>query len=237
MPLIVGLRDNTLVGRKESYRFHSRCSGSVDLEGLVELMAEGRTTVTKPDIRAVLELFGQTVAELAADGRSVKTPLGSFYVSAAGTADAPGARFTPRDEGSGHRLRLRFRPDRGYEARIAERATVRRDEVSWRLFPRPDNLSQADGSAKEAASPGDILRLKGAYLAFDRGDPRQGVFLTRADGSAAYRSTGYIEVRPRCIVFQLPLSIPPGDYGLAVTAATKAGVLRSGILQETVRVG
>ncbi len=240
MPLIVGLRDNTLVGRTESYRFHSRCSGGVDFEDLVELMAEGRTTVTAPDIRAVLELFRQTVAELAADGRYVRTPLGSFYLSAVGTAASPGASFTPRVKDSGHELRLRFRPDRGFEAMIAERAKVKRDDVSWRLFPRLSSLAQADGSAKEAASPGDILRLKGAYLAFSQADPLQGVFMTRKDGSAdtaAYRSERYLEARPSRVVFEVPPATPPGDYRLSVTTATKAGALRSGILQETVRVG
>lgn len=238
--MIVGLRDNTLVGRTESYRFHSRCSGSVDFEGLVELMAAGRTTVTAPDIRAVLELFRQTVAELAADGRYVRTPLGSFYLSAAGTAASPGERFSPGADGSGHELRLRFRPDRGFEAIIAKRAKVKRDEVSWRLFPRLASLAQADGSAKETTSPGDILRLKGAYLAFNQADPLQGVFMTRKvsqDGTTAYRSERYLEARPSRVAFEVPPSAPPGDYVLSLSSATKAGVLRTGSLPETVRVG
>lgn len=234
MALKIGARENTLTGRTKRYRFHAKCTGTIDYDDLVDIMADSHTTVTKSDILAAMNLFADVMSSLVARGNFVKTPFGSFYLSATGASDDATAAFTPGLKGSGHGFRLRFRPDRAFETKLSGRVEVKRDEESWKLFPHPTEMVSATGPREEGLGPGAFARLAGSHLSFDRDDESQGVFFQKSLGDEGVRADVYTEVKPRHLTFQIPADIEPGDYTIAVRSVTKAGTQRSGYLDGKV---
>lgn len=237
MPLTVSVRKNTLIGRTKNYRFHTIHESTVGYDKLVSIMSEARTTLSKPDIVACITLLAETVSDLVSDGKFVKTPLGDFYLSAIGTIDDPGDSFSPSKERSGHGVRLRFRPDRSAEAKIAKALHVKRDDS--RSLPAPYILALEPVVTKpdRRFEPGDIVRLSGYRLAFDRGDQAQGVFLANEATRAVYRCSVYAHVAPSLLILQLPPEIEPGDYALTVRTATATGSRREGRLGGSLAIG
>ncbi|MBU0927422.1 MAG: DUF4469 domain-containing protein [Spirochaetes bacterium] len=250
MALLVSTRENTLVGRTEAWRFHARHSGTVQYDRLLDIMARSRTTLSKPDLVAAVQLLSETVSSLVADGMFVKTPLGDYYLSAVGTAKAADDRFEPRTASSGHGLRLRFRPARAAEAAILESVRFRKDDEAPRRYPAPQELEPVHEASRDpgagpggstrgstrgsvgrrSLAPGGFARLSGRNLRFDEADERLGVFLVPLGGGEPRRCSAYAEIRPSLVIFQSPPDLLPGDYALAARTATKAGTVREGRL-------
>jgi hypothetical protein len=112
MSLLVVPLKNHLQTSSNPFYVHTTWSDTVEYDDLVDIMASGRTTLTKPDITGCLELFAEELMKLVADGKYVKTRIGSFYLCAMGKLDSADQAFTPREGANSHDLRLRFRPDR-----------------------------------------------------------------------------------------------------------------------------
>ncbi len=67
-----------MVGRNSNFRFHTSHDGSVDYDKLMDIMSEARTTLSKPDIVACMTLLAETVSDLVADGKFVKSHWALF---------------------------------------------------------------------------------------------------------------------------------------------------------------
>ncbi|MGD9938924.1 MAG: DNA-binding domain-containing protein [Clostridia bacterium] len=255
MALTIGIRANTLVGGKRSLRFHTMHQKIIDCNELIAIMSAARTTVSKPDIAAVVTLLTETISSLVSDGNFVKTPLGDFYLTAVGTADSEGEPFIPNRPANGQGFRLRFRPDRSAEKAMIRSVTVNRDDEAGKRLPcisrfiplRANNvdktteLDTVGGDGVVRVDQGCICRLKGRTLSFDPGDYRCGVFFLpsrgRIVGDTGIRCDFYISIKPGSIILQLPPGIEPGLYNLELRSVTKAGTLRTGAMQQTIRVG
>jgi hypothetical protein len=255
MALTIGARVNTLVGGKKSVRFHTRHQGIIDYDELITIMSAARTTVSKPDLVAVVTLLTETISNLVADGNFVKTPLGDFYLTAVGTANSEGEPFAPNRASNGHGFRLRFRPNRSAEKAIISSVTVKRDDEAGKRLPllsrliplrsngldKTDEMDTVGRDEALTVEQGCICRLKGRTLGFDPADERCGVFFLPARGpkvgDTGIRCEFYISIKPSLVILQLPPGIEPGDYKLELRSITKAGTLRIGSLQQTIRVG
>ncbi|HUX39960.1 MAG TPA: DUF4469 domain-containing protein [Rectinemataceae bacterium] len=234
MPIFISARANNLTGARRPWRFHTRHDGIVEFEQLVELMARARTTLSKPDILAVVTLYSEIVTSLVADGKFVKTPLGDYYLTAVGgVLDATGKR-DKGTESSGPDLRLRFRPARHTELLISKTASVQREAEGPRMSPLPLAVAPPDSASGFAA--GGTARLIGKRLAFDASDQAQGVFLIASDRTAT-RCSSYLHLKPSVVIFRLPENLASGHYALEVRGATRAGTPRSGRLAGEIELG
>ncbi|GAB1455356.1 hypothetical protein MASR2M48_06630 [Spirochaetota bacterium] len=236
MALTVGARKNTLTGKNKEFRFHASCSGSVEKDEFIEIMSRENSALGRKELEAALALIGRTLARLVADGNSVRTPIGAFYLSAVGLADKESSPFTPRDEASGHGFRLRFRPDRSFEAQVTERVSVNRDDSSWQLFPRPASLLSEVGKRNAGFKPGLMVRLAGDYLGFDEDEKNQGVFFVKSIADSGMRAENYALIKPKRIIFTIPDELEPGEYTVLLRSSTKAGTLRSGYLDGKITI-
>lgn len=255
MSLTVGARRNTLVGGAKAVRFHTRHRSIVDYTRLVDIMADARTTLSKPDLVAAVALLTETISSLVADGEFVKTPLGDFYLTAVGTADSESEPFTPRRKSSGHGFRLRFRPDRAVEKVMAAKVLVKRDDEAGKRRPCLDRLipirdpvaagtgEPADDDRNESilVCRGDFARLEGSLLGFEQSDERLGVFFEPLHGAAhselGVRCRAYASIKPSLVILQVPPELEAGDYIVRLHSATKAGNPLTGRMPGTVCVG
>ena len=213
MALLVVPLKNHLATSPNPYYVHTEWSDTVEFDRLIEIMAAGRTTLTKPDIAGCLELFAEEVSRLVADGKYVKTGLGAFYLCASGKLDAPDQAFTPGSSESAHALRLHFRPDRGFEAELCSKAAVERGKRYDRNLPVIYKALCVKTEAEMSAGPGDFLRIEGQRLKFDKANAAEGLFFVNGEET---RAAQYASVQPSLVIAEVPPGLKPGSYILAM---------------------
>jgi hypothetical protein len=213
MSLSVVALKNHLATCENPYYAHTEWSATVEYEKLVDIMATGRTTLTKPDIRGCIELLVEEIVKLVADGKYVKTPLGSFYLCASGKFDSPDEAFTPGEGENAHELRLHFRPDKPLESQILLGADVERGSRFDRNAPLVFGSQSVKTDEDMKASVGDFIRVVGQRLKFDKANETEGLFFVNG---SEHRSTQYAEVLPGLLIAQVPPGIAAGTYNLVV---------------------
>ena len=213
MALSVTPLKNHLATCATAYLVHSSCSDTVEYSELVNIMAKGRTTLTKPDIAGCIQLFLEEIEKLVADGKFVKTPLGSFYLCASGKMETPDQAFTPGEGENDHSIRLHFRADRAIEADIQTMAKIERRQRFDRNAPLVFGSKSVKTDADMKASVGDFIRVVGQRLKFDKANETEGLFFVNG---AEHRSTQYAEVMPGLIIAEVPPGIAAGTYNLVV---------------------
>src|SRR5208283_6057091 len=93
----------------------SSSSDAIEFDRFVEIMASGRTTLSQTDILAAMQLYKEELQRQLIEGKTVKTPTGSFYMSARGSMSSLFEPFLPQDKTKNHAVRLHHRPERVFE--------------------------------------------------------------------------------------------------------------------------
>jgi len=213
MSLLVVPLKSTLATSPSPYHVHTEWSDTVEYEKLVDIMAAGRTTLTKPDIAGCLQLFTEEVAKLVADGKYVKTNLGAFYLCASGNLDSPDQDFTPGMGDGSHALRLHFRPAKDFETELRAKAAVERGKNYDRHTPVIYKALSVKSESVMSSGPGDFLRVEGQRLKFDKANPAEGLFFVNGTET---RAAQYASIMPSLVIAQVPPELKAGTYVLAV---------------------
>jgi len=210
----------------QPYLVRSCCSDTVEVAELVDIMASGRTTLTKPDITGCLQLFGEELIRLVADGKHVKTPVGSFYLAASGRLETKNQPFTPGIGTLDHALTLHFRSNKDVESKMKSQARWERIETFDTSSAAVDGYSVVARGADENAKAGDTVRITGRRLKFDPANTACGVFLE--SDSASWRCAVYADIAPSKVIATLPADVPAGTYDLVVTTMPNGKDLKNG---------
>ncbi len=227
MALQYVLYKNHLATSEDPYFVHSQCSGIVEWDDLLDVMAKGRTTLSKPDITGCMQLFVEELQKLLADGRNVKTPFGTFYVRARGTMGDETTPFTPGSATGNHSLRIGWRPDQDFERAILAGVTLKRLESFDRTMPVLHRANSVRDDGVNAALPGDFLRISGLRLKFDPANTNEGVFFVNGTET---RAVQYAEIKPKTLIVEVPKDLHAGEYALAVRSMEGGKTLKEGIL-------
>lgn len=213
MALKVSTLKNHLGTNLDPYFIHTERSGTVEFAELVDIMAGGRTTLTKPDIIGCLQLFTEELAKLTADGKYVKTPFGAFYLTAHGTMDDESQSFLPGGDQVNHGLHLRCRAVKEFEESVAAKANIVRVRWTDKKSPLPTGAISVRDGTRNGGAPGEFLRIRGSRLKFDPESPEQGVFFVNGSETRALQ---YAQVMPSLVIAEIPLSLQAGEYQLVV---------------------
>ena len=229
MSLKVCLRKNNLPACIQPFVVRSTLGDSLDFDRFVDGMV-GRTTLTRTDIIAAMQLFSEELGRQLAEGKSVKTPVGSFYLCASGSMATPDEAFTPSDKSTNHELRIHFRPESGFEADVRDAVRVVRVDVPDQGAPRVRSAFSSDSSGPNVTRAGDIINVHGFSLKFDPANPQEGLFFIDSSG-AETRSSLYGLVLPKSIVAGVPAGLVGGGYAIAVRSLSPGKLLREGRLE------
>jgi hypothetical protein len=223
MPLKISTSKNHLGTSEKPFTVRTESSGRVEFEELVSIMAEGRTTITAPDIAGTLMLLKEELAKLVADGRYVKTPIGSFHLTACGLLENEDQPFTPGQGDYKHGIRLHYRPGSEFQDLVTRKAQFIRTE----RFEKNKPVIRSVDSVKTDADtrPGDYVRVNGLRLQFDESDQTQGVFFING---SEHRSPGYAYLDNRTVVAQVPENIEPGPYEVYIRCINHSKELKQG---------
>jgi len=215
------------------YLVRSGKSDTIEFDRFVEIMAKGRTTLTKTDILATMQLYKEELQKLLAEGMTVKTPTGAFYLSAKGCMEALDESFLPQDQANNHDVRLHHRVDLDLEEAIkAELKIVReeRPDLSAPLLFAASPAGEDDGAS---IRPGGMVEVRGKRLRFDPKEADQGLFFRDALGAEA-RSPFYPMVNPSMVLASVPDTLAPGSYALVLRAAVNGKDVRESRLEGVV---
>lgn len=217
MALKIAVVKNHLPTCQSPYIVRSAKQATVEFDRFLDIMASGRTTLTRTDIVAAMQLYKEELQKQLKEGNTVKTPVGSFFLSAAGSLDSLNESFLPKDGEKNHEVRLHLKNDKDFEDSILADLTIVREE-------RPDFQKPVLYSASPAGEEGSTLRaggivvLKGLRLNFDTKASGQGLFFVDSSG-AETRASVYPLVLPSTVMAVVPAGLAAGTFGLALRAA------------------
>jgi hypothetical protein len=225
MPLKIAVVKNHLPSCPSPYVVRSGPADVVEYERFVEIMAQGRTTLTKTEILGCMQLYGEELVKLLSEGRAVKTPTGSFFLSAAGSMDSLDESFLPSDLSRNHDVRLHHRTGKSFEDSILAKLVIVREERPDFGVPNIRAVRAAGSETPDSIHPGDIVEIRGLRLRFDQKDANQGLFFVDGAG-AETRATLYPMNRPGTVMACVPETLAAGSYTLALRAAVNGKDVR-----------
>lgn len=217
MALKIAVLKNFLKTCPSPFIVRSDSSDVVEFDRFISLMAKGRTTLTQTDIVAAMQLYKEELQKQLAEGKTVKTPTGSFYMSAAGSMDSIDESYLPKDQTNNHQVRLHHKPESAFEDSILADLTIVREERP--NFGVPSLLAvSAAGEDSGLIRAGGMVQVKGLRLRFDPKAADQGLFFADAAG-VEVRSPFYPMILPGTVLGAVPDTIVPGSYSVILRAA------------------
>jgi hypothetical protein len=234
MSLRINVLPNHLASSKSPYFVRSENSDVVDYDRLVDLMAKDNTTITRADILATLAVYREVLQGQLAEGKSVKTPTGIFFVCASGCLESIDDSFTPGAQDKNHELRIHHRPDRDFEASVMAELLFERRERPDQTSPVVRSLTSASTKAEGETRPGDIIQVRGLRLKFDPAQEAEGLFFVDA-ANVQKRAVLYPRVQPGELIAAVPPDLAAGTYTVVLRNRPNGKDLKEG-RKEGIRV-
>ncbi|MDR8392169.1 DUF4469 domain-containing protein [Aliifodinibius sp. S!AR15-10] len=229
MPIKYALHPNPLTENDDDHRAVVRGQKTRTTEDIIEWIARGGHSITKSDAIGVIEEYERAIAKFVSDGDRINTAIMQVSCTIAGTFEGEMDTF----EHDRHEIKVSLSPG----ARLTEATDDLSPKKVYATKPRPDiERVKAFGprSGTLELDPGGGLKLIGSLLKFNPDDERQGIFLVSSNGEER-RMEMVVHNKPSTLIFQLPYSIPEGEYELEVrTIIRGTSEIRKGQLQDPV---
>ncbi len=232
MAINYALYENHITTDPDDYAAQVELTASADLEGVADRMIEQGSTVTKPDILAVLEdLITATESFLLEGYRVNMGGLFEMFPRIKGVFNGITDTFDP----SRHYVDIGANPGSRVRKDVRDGATVVKQET---ILPAPAPLEYVDlgsGETNGTVTPGNIGTVNGHRLKYDDTQADEGIWFV-LDGGGETKVTGVQKNKPGQLVFLVP-SLAAGFYHLEVRVQfSKDGPVRTGRLEETLEV-
>ncbi len=229
MTINYALFENHLTSDPEDYAAQVRITGSAGLEVVAQRMVDQGSTVTKPDILAVLEDAIKAIESCLLDGNRVQLGgLCELFPRIKGVFNG----ITDTFDASRHRVDVGANPGARVRKTVREGATVTKTET---IKPAPALLEYVDlgsGETNGKITSGNIGTINGHRLKFNPDQNDNGIYFVNIDTAAEVKVTTIQKNKPGQLVFLAP-GMPDGQYYLEVrTRFRDSAELRTGRLDE-----
>lgn len=232
-----GLLENLLTPAPDDCMAVTQNVRSYTEDEILEQMMLCGTTITRTDVKAVLQLYREVITSIVADGSAINTELINVAPSISGVFTNAADSF----DASRHKININVTPGRALRE-AAARITVQKVQMSATGPYIAEVKDAVSGSVNSTVTAGNVLQLTGARLKFLSESDTNGVFLISASGeSAEVRCTPVIENKPGRLMVIVPSGTPAGDYFVEVrttytATAKEAKTLKSGRYAKTVAI-
>ena len=204
------LRENLLTPAPDDYMAQAADVRSYTLDEIIDLMMEKGTTLTRADVAATLQVYGEVVSAIIKDGSAVNTPLMNTSMSISGVFDGANDSFDKKR----HTVNLNITA-----------GTLLRDAVTKVKCEKTEGVSTdpyitevtdiVTGTANTTLTKGGVVQLVGARLKFDAKDTAQGIFFVPETGEAV-RAAVIAENKPARLMAIIPADLAAGTYYIEV---------------------
>ncbi len=226
------LVENHLTSDPDDYMARVISSETADDKMLVDDILGSGSTVTHPDILAVLNAYYTSIIKRLLAGQRVVTPVANFGVSISGRFESQEDSF----DSSRHIVQGNVSPGTDLRNGMRDHSQVAKGEGRI-TDPNPTTYEDYSSESKNSVlTPDKPGQLTGHRLKVDAADPQQGVFFVAADG-AETRATMLMRNKPADLMFMVPAGLASGDYEIEVrTITTQDGVVQRGRLRHVLSV-
>ena len=204
------LRENLLTPAPDDYMAQAADVRSYTLDEIIDLMMEKGTTLTRADVAATLQVYGEVVSAIIKDGSAVNTPLMNTSMSISGVFDGANDSFDKKR----HTVNLNITA-----------GTLLRDAVTKVKCEKTEGVSTdpyitevtdiVTGTVNTTLTKGGVVQLVGARLKFDAKDAAQGIFFVPEPGEAV-RAAVIAENNPARLMAIIPAGLKAGTYYIEV---------------------
>ena len=211
------LRENLLTPAPDDYMAQATDVRSYTLDEIIDLMMEKGTTLTRADVAATLQVYGEVVSAIIKDGSAVNTPLMNTSMSISGVFDGANDIFDKKR----HTVNLNITA-----------GTLLRDAVTKVKCEKTEGASTdpyitevtdiVTGTANTTLTKGGVVQLVGARLKFDAKDAAQGIFFVPETGEAV-RAAVIAENKPARLMAIIPADLAAGTYYIEVRTKIDMG--------------
>ena len=204
------LRENLLTPAPDDYMAQAADVRSYTLDEIIDLMMEKGTTLTRADVAATLQVYGEVVSAIIKDGSAVNTPLMNTSMSISGVFDGANDSFDKKR----HTVNLNITA-----------GTLLRDAAAKVKCEKTEGASTdpyitevtdiVTGTVNTTLTKGGVVQLVGARLKFDAKDTAQGIFFVPETGEAV-RAAVIAENKPARLMAIIPADLAAGTYYIEV---------------------
>ncbi|EMB22639.1 DNA-binding domain-containing protein [Treponema denticola] len=204
------LRENLLTPAPDDYMAQAADVRSYTLDEIIDLMMEKGTTLTRADVAATLQVYGEVVSAIIKDGSAVNTPLMNTSMSISGVFDGANDSFDKKR----HTVNLNITA-----------GTLLRDAVTKVKCEKTEGTSTdpyitevtdiVTGTVNTTLTKGGVVQLVGSRLKFDAKDTAQGIFFVPETG-APVRAAVIAENKPARLMAIIPADLAAGTYYIEV---------------------
>jgi len=224
------LEPNRLTPDPNDFKARVRQTGSIDLDGLAQRIVEQGTTVTLPDVLAVLENTIQAAESFLLQGYRINLGgLCELFARLRGRFAGIDDSFDP----ARHRVTLGANAGERINRTFRQSAAVQKLES---ITPAPALLTfvdEASGGINSSFTSANIGTINGHRLSFDESQADEGIyFVDTADGTE-YKATLVQKNKPGQLVFLNP-TIAPGTTVELEVRSRFGTELRSGKLAAAI---
>ncbi|MGI5063064.1 DUF4469 domain-containing protein [Treponema denticola] len=221
------LRENLLTPAPDDYMAQAQDVRSYTLDEIIDLMMDKGTTITRADVAATLQVYGEVCASLIKDGSALNTPLFNTALTIAGVFNGANDSFDKKR----HTVNLNITA-----------GTLLRDAVTKVKCEKTEGASTdpyitevtdiVTGTVNTTLTKGGVVQLVGSRLKFDAKDTAQGIFFVPETGNPV-RAAVIAENKPARLMAIIPADLAAGTYYIEV----RTKIIGSSQKSKTLKTG
>ena len=211
------LRENLLTPAPDDYMAQAADVRSYTLDEIIDLMMDKGTTLTRADVAATLQVYGEVCSSLIKDGAALNTPLMNTALSISGVFNGANDSFDKKR----HTVNLNLTAG----TLLRDAVTKVKCEKTEAASTDPYITEVADivsGKVNEVLTKGGVVQLTGSRLKFKADDTAQGIFFVLETGEAV-RAAVIAENKPARLMAIIPADLAAGTYYIEVRSKHSGG--------------
>ena len=211
------LRENLLTAAPDDFMAQVQDVRSYTLDEIIDLMMEKGSTLTKADVKAVLQIYGEVVSTIIKDGSSVNTPLMNTSLSISGVFNGANDVFDKKR----HTVNLNISAGTALKAALGKIKCEKTGTTS--TDPYISEVKDiVSGAVNAELTKGGVVQVTGSRLKFDAKDAAQGIFFVPETG-APVRAAVIAENKPARLMAIIPADLAAGTYYIEVRSKHSGG--------------
>ena len=204
------LRENLLTAAPDDFMAQVQDVRSYTLDEIIDLMMEKGSTLTKADVKAVLQIYGEVVSTIIKDGSAVNTPLMNTSLSISGVFNGANDAFDKKR----HTVNLNITAGTALKAALGKIKCEKTGTVSTDPYIN-EVKDVVSGTVNAELTKGGVVQITGSRLKFDHKDAAQGIFFVPETGNPV-RAAVIAENKPARLMAIIPADLEAGTYYIEV---------------------
>ena len=211
------LRENLLTAAPDDFMAQVQDVRSYTLDEIIDLMMQKGSTLTRADVAAVLQIYGEVCASVIADGCALNTPLMNTSLSISGVFNGANDAFDKKR----HAVNLNITAGTALKAALGKVKCEKTGTTSTDPYIN-EVKDVVSGKVNEVLTKGGVVQITGSRLKFDAKDAAQGIFFIPETG-APVRAAVIAENKPARLMAIIPADLAAGTYYIEVRSKHSGG--------------